>query len=859
MSKMNREMKKILFANTRKYVIEEGSLSNPDNVLLALTVNRNLQAYGMSLDASAIRALSTQTAMEMSKTWAEMKSIVEEVTGAEDFRGELFYRNFPEEVMGLSEAEMYLNSLFYYTFSQTNDKLSLAIADEIRNFVSQEKTDRLPLLEQFPREMKVVNKGTEKDLLKMMDARIHSLNMSESQFEELKAFSVVYKKEFNEMLASDTPFQSKETQVKLAMMLHKEHRDSEIKNLLRDGVDILRFAAMLSKENGVTQNNVELKPLGKQDIAFKLHKDEKRLIRNLLHNCKGLYEDIWKKEKYFKMLMNRLGTTEKDGCSPRVAKAFDNLASNKKLNERGEPIFNPNKLIPEAIKELNRTGDDSKLVKLVQMRPGDFMRSYVSSVEHTVPEYREKTIAAIRHCSASDKIAMKDLLTVANRVQKDIDALDKMTNENQESVRIFKVKGKKWVEGYKGSTLANHEAALMKATLAETASEMVRGYQTMGKTYIDESLRDVKAPGREMRSASGGSVLTPYSRINGTPNKNLMVFGIRWTSPDGKPGHCDVDVAVSFYGKDYERMGHIYYGDMKHPAAVFSGDYTHIPESGHALEAIVVDKQRLREMGVKYAVAEVHCYSIKSFRDAQNCRFVYEEKEGSFDNFRQTAKSRDRYDRYGRGFEQANDLISMGRDGSPIFMGEVFEPAQLENCITLNSDGTNTVPVVYDVENDQFRWLDLTINIDATIRNTVNPRVMGEVMSEIEISGNNCVPSMYDVFEAYARYNGEITQDMKEADTVFVRGNIDREELGLKEEARVITSFELDTISKEFSGNDDQSQVQEEPVVEKTEQDVAEHPLIKQLRYLHSKLEEFPRGISFHEQEGLDDQGRDRD
>ena len=76
MSKMNREMKKILFANTRKYVIEEGSLSNPDNVLLALTVNRNLQAYGMSLDASAIRALSTQTAMEMSKTWAEMKSIV---------------------------------------------------------------------------------------------------------------------------------------------------------------------------------------------------------------------------------------------------------------------------------------------------------------------------------------------------------------------------------------------------------------------------------------------------------------------------------------------------------------------------------------------------------------------------------------------------------------------------------------------------------------------------------------------------------------------------------------------------------------------------------------------------------------
>ena len=65
MSKLNREMKKILFANTRKFVIEEGSLDAPNNVMLAMTVNKKLEPYGMTLDASAIRALSTQTAEEM--------------------------------------------------------------------------------------------------------------------------------------------------------------------------------------------------------------------------------------------------------------------------------------------------------------------------------------------------------------------------------------------------------------------------------------------------------------------------------------------------------------------------------------------------------------------------------------------------------------------------------------------------------------------------------------------------------------------------------------------------------------------------------------------------------------------------
>lgn len=841
--KMTKEMKQILFANTRKMVIEEGSLTNPDNVLLALTVNQKLQKYSMTLDASAIRALSTQTAQEMAATWKEMDSILEEVTGAKDFTGELFYPNFPEEVMDKSYAELYLNALFYYTFSQSNDELSLAIANEIRSAVTEDKEERLPLLEEHNRELKVINKGTEKDLLKMMDARMHSLNMSEQQFEELKAFSKVYKKEFDEMLESETPFQSKETKVKIATMLHDEKRDSEIKLLLRDSVDVLRFAAMLSHRNGMTQNNVQLAPVAAgQKIAFKLSKPEKRLVRNLLNECKGLYTDIWRQEDLFKSLMNRLGTRKEDGCPERVIKAFDNLAKNLKIDENGRPIFNVANELRESIKQLNETGDASKLEKIVQNRPGDFLKVYIAAVEKTKEEYRDLTINAIRYCSDSKSIAFKDLLTTEGELELRLKAKQKI-EKGEATVKIYKHKKGSIAEIHKGTRLSEAEVEKMQAALLSTASEMVKGYQDLGKVYIDDGLDLVIAPGREMRSASGGSVLTPYSIIPLENDKNLLVFGIRWERLKDRPndGWIDVDASVHAYGPNYEDLGYVDFQHLKSNTMIHSGDYTHVNEGASSTEAIVSDKERLQTMGVKFLVSEVHCWSIDSFREAGNCRFVHEQKEGSFGT----------YDASSSIVRRTNE-----QDGRVVFLGEVFEPAQLENCITLNSDGKTTVPLVYDVEENRIYWLDFTVGAhDRMPHKTNDPVLMSSVMKEIERAKNNPYPSVAKVVRCYATHNGELTQDIKEADTVFVRYNVDREELGIKEDARVITGFDLDILSKEFSGNDDQSMIVKEEIEKKEpeKKDIKDHPLLKQLAYLRGKLDEFPRGVSWVQSEGLED------
>lgn len=842
---MNKNMKTILFANTRKFVIDEGSLGEPNNIVMAMTLNKNLEKYGFTLDANALKALATQTPAEMQKTWNELVYAVCTVTGADVFsKKKLFYPNFPEEVMRTPEAQLYLNSLFYYTFAQSNNELMDAIADELRLSMVEEAQERLPLIENFPRELKIINKGTEQDLMKMMNARMHSLNMSEQNFAELVEFSKVYHEEFDKMIASDEPFQSKESKVRIAMMLHGEGRDAEVAMMLKDTVDVLRYAAMLSKQNGIEWNNVELKPHNGKNIAFKLTNAEQKHVKSLLNNCKNLYTDIWRQEKLFKSLMNRIKPTVKAGCPERVVKAFDNLAANRKLDENGKPIFNFENERKKAVDTLNKTGNDKHLVSLATNFPGAFLKAYVATVRGTNEEHRMKVINAIKNCSASTAIALRDILTTQNAVLEGKKRQDSLVKGDAVTAIYTHHRDKQYVRVYSEPTkvvLSDDEFAAMHNALHETAVEMVKGYQALGNIYIDPALADRKAPGREMRDASGGATLVPHSIIKGDTNKNLILVGINWGQPVGSHDtHIDVDSSVHFYGENYEDKGHVSYASLLHEAAVHSGDYTHVPAGGTSTEAIVFDKKKMREYGIRYAVAEVHCYSIESFRKAGNCHFVMQQREGSF------ADVGYKYDRSKWNMTNSVAYRHQNHNGQVLFMGEVFEPSAAECNILLNSDACTVAPFMYDVKEDHFVWLDYSLsNAYDMIRpsTTFDPSKMSRLMVEIENAKTSKKPDMETLFRTFAESNGIIVDNIEEADTVFVADTVDAEKLNIREGARIITSFDLDIISKEFSGNNDLSKIQAQETQPVKEKVVKESPLVQALRQLKAKMKEYPNAI----------------
>lgn len=844
---MNRKMQTILF-KTNKFPVEKGTLEGPQNIVMAMTMNKNLEAYGYTLDAESLRVLATQTAAEMQKTWADLMYQIRLASGDSLFRdAKLFYPNFPEEVMNTPDCKLYLNSLFYYIFSQTNDKVMDELSFAIREMCVEEKEERLPLMESFPN-VKVINIGTEKDLCKMMNARIHGLGMSEEQLAELKAFSMEYRHEFDKMLDSEEPFQSKENKVKVAFMLRDMHRSGEIKLMMKDAVDVLRYAAMLSKERGAYMNNVELREKRGQPIRFKLNNAEKREIRSLLNGCKHLYTDIWRQEKLFKRLMKGLNPTVDAGCPSRVVKAFDNLAHNKRLNEDGTPIYNFEHEKAKALNALNVHKDASRIERLAATDSGSFLRSYFGIVKAANADMRDKAIEAVRHCASSKSIPLRNVLMVENTIKETQRKATEFAN-NEAQISVYRNKnGKHFIKCLedKDFILPDDDYAKMIAALHATAVELVRGYQTLGATYVDPALANDKAPGAEMRSASGGSIMVPHSTIPFNLEKNLLIFGINWGQVKGnKDTHIDVDLSAHAYSADGESLGYCSYSSLVSNGMCHSGDYVNVPVSGTSTEAIVIDIEEMKKRGAAYIVPEVHCFSIESFRKAGNAHFVMQQREGKMGTRSPLVAIRGGWDIDNKHYGKTGFCTWKRNSTQPIFTGEVFEPAACKCNILLNSDSSATVPCICDLENGQFLWLDMQIDAYERVAPSVteDPKNMSAVLAEMYRAQHSVVPNMQDLFLCYAEGNGTVVDDITKAKTVFVHGTVDREKLGIAEDATVITSLDLDVISQNYSGNNDLSQVetvqQEQPVVEVKR----EHPLVTRLKALHKAIRENPNPL----------------
>lgn len=845
MRKINNNVQNTMFSNTRKFIIEKGDFEEPENIIAALSLNRRLEAYGYTLDAAAIKTLATQSTTQMLKTWEQLKQTITHDTDA--FKNaRTLYPNFPEEVMGLTEAELYTNSLFYYTFAYSKNAEMAKLANAFMEMRTEDKRERPVLIENFPRNLMIINGATYDDYLKLMNSRMHSLNMSESQFEELKIFFNEDPESFNRLLNRNEAFQSKETLVKIASMLYEDDKKNidRIATLMKDSVDVLRFAAYLSSKNGETQNTIELRSTDpNKPLSFKLKNDEKRLIKNLLNNCPNLYHDIWKQRELFEKLKNRINPTKEKNCPERVVHAFDNLSNNEKRDEYGSPIQSVERQLNDAIKMVNENNSNGreKLENLSKNFSGIFLAHYIETINKLNPEHRDFGIDLIRNCQDSESIALSKMLTVYNRIKE----IEKSLLNEEVGVKVYSHHGDKYyAKSMPKPNLSEENIKAMSKIVLITAENMVKGNQNLKKIYIDPSLKDVKAPLRNVREASGGSVLTKYSKINCTPKKDCMVFGINWEAKTKDSVHLDVDLSVVAYDDKYQAIDRISYYSIKSDFGVHSGDMVQTierpgKETSAATEAIFVNKQVLKDCDIRYLIPTVTCFSVPSFKSVENLTFMHMDKEAL----------------------SQNQFRTFNKDGNLCFAGEVFEPSQMEHCIKITTDGTQAVPFIYDVMNDSFIWLDVKIHGDKDLPHIVDEgRSLSTIAAEIELAKSNTYPSMQQLITTFASGNGEITTDITQADTVFVNGNVDKEKLGIKEDARVISSFDLDIISDEFSGNKKIEEV--EAVKDEKQKNVIEETeplLVKQMKYFHRQIDLFPHGhIEITHSFDFDDQELER-
>lgn len=807
------KLSSILFNNTQKFYVPEKTYEDYDNSMLVLSANRNLNSYGYTLSSNMIEKLSKHSDEDITSVYKDLISCIKQYIGDDYNKIELFYPNFPEEVMEKSDEELYLNSLLYYIFSQTDDERMKNIALIIRDAVTEDKKDRLPLIEQFPRKLKVINAAKEHDLSELISDKIHAPKGMND--EDVNAFItyICYEKsadDIKNVLSPDKKFESKENLVKTALVIHQLDADNEMSKLLTDAKDVVRFAAALSNihfkelnENMPDVNNIELaikKSYSNKNgkVQFKLNKNEQELIKNMLNNCKNLYYDIWKDEAIFKRLMNRINARK---GPERVVKAFDNLASGNKEDEKGRLIIPVPRQFEKVVKTLAATKNGKeyfeicgKLNKLAENYPGYLNSQYIHFLDIAGKADNSAVFNDISYLINYCNIPVQDLLKTYNTLE--------LRTQNDKDVRVFKNKAQKFLAAEnKPLNLTKEQIETAKFRIKETLFTKIKGTKKLGAVYIDPELENKKIPLRDLRNASPGNIIPPYSVISCMKEKNLLAAAIYWknhTDENGRSVRSDIDLGVSFYDKDRNLIDTVNYCDLRNEYAVHSGDYTDAPNG--ATEMLLLDKELMKQNDIKYAVFDVHGFSVP-FDKAEGLKFMFMEKEGCFDNVPKPDKllhaEFDKDSWYG---------LEPDKERKVIFMGEPFEPSQIEYPIKINAPATSATPCIYDVEENKIHWIDHTglLNLCSNVQDK-DAQYM--ISGELEYAYNNAIPNMKQLFEIWGNSCGEITDDITKADTVFSVLPLDSKECGLKETAKVISSFELDYISNEFCGKPIQPEV----------------------------------------------------
>lgn len=794
MFRISLDLNKELLQSTHKWIIPDAELkNNEENLQLALTANKNLQTLGFTLSVSAIHQLAALNHDELVQQYYQLFLACKELTGADVIPDSvIFYPDFPNQVLEMDELEHYMNQIIHYIgiyqFGET-------ILPET------ELTERTALLEGFERKPVIIELGVNTDVFELMRNRMFSNHtLSKSKMDSVALF-MNESKEWVKWIAT-TAIPNKENRIAIASVIKNdtaipEHiKFEQLSDVLKDSVDVLRFAAYLSNGKTRTQkikqrvyvwneNNPQNKHLewrtkriktviDNNDIVgkvfFKLNHAEERLIKRLLASRDDLFTAVWLRPDLFKSLANNISMN--DTHLPRLSKAFDNLFHNIREDELRNPIKSPYAIINEAIDALKNKEQDAflQLENAVSLFPGIFSRNFFHAVDVCHNKAEIQTICDIygKHCQ---KVPVRELLKVYNLV-------DVQTPERV----IFMAKQNKYISVPLSET-RNFTCETKEMIKDAVFHAIMNQLPKLNKSiYVDDKSACILLPENGERDASKGHVLTSGSSYESNPNCNIIRQFIWWTNAENNRP-VDIDTGVIFFDADMNYITDCFYSHPKAKKddiiiAVHSGD---IINGGNingpgVMEAIDIDKTLARSIGAKYAVLSMTSYSGQPYCKLPNVKYGIMEREGTL------------------------NIQDIEKHHPEMFDGKIFEPTTVEFCIDVNTNATQSVPVIYDIEAERFIWIDKPIDrfrAGLHVRTNESLETMVPVMKRFG-PNTNPTPSVGDLFAAYAAVSGTLVTNPADADIIIAFNKDSYADMTLKDNVDIISVFDMDRISAEF-------------------------------------------------------------
>ena len=552
------------------------------NLDILATILKNIESLGYTFSPALIECVASLPEAEASLFYSQLVRDLQRAIGSETkqkVRYEPMYPNFPQQVMELPEAELYINAIVHYT----------GTALGVRLLPQYAKKERPPLAEEF--KLKIIDLGTEAELLEIF-RNLLGANTSLSPQDKSDIIDLVSRPELAEQLLPET-IGYKENLAFISALLLRYHPSplELVAPYFKTATDVLRLVTAMS-DGDVS--------LAENTIFRKLKRPERRFILGLLEQCNSIAEDMLRDRERWLRVGEITHPFEYKKRFPQVAEAFDIIRNNK-------PFTTFNSLLERAFIE-SRWQDS---IELLQTRPGEFARK----LDFLLRNNQDKTKVIEAFQKVCNRVATPVLLQVIAHFEHRSEAPE---------LRVFFPKGNVAKAYAIKNELPEIEVSICNEIVSicqEALKQRFAKLPSLGKVYVAPELKNFPVPFSQRSASKALQQLSRGSRLP-IPTKDTMRFFIWWKEGIVNGIHIDdvdIDLSAVMYDADWNYLEHVSYTNLRSSKyqAVHSGDITSAPEG--ASEFIDLNLPSILEYGGRYIVVSVLSFNGQPFCNLPEC------------------------------------------------------------------------------------------------------------------------------------------------------------------------------------------------------------------------------------------------
>ena len=578
---MNNSINSIALRHLNGIHIAKNTTNNVNETLSIeelATLIKKFEGYGYIFSKELAIAISKEERNVIIDKLKFVIKVIENFKSDKDYV--VFYKNFPDEVINMSEAELYINQILHYWIGYLPSNNENIIKEDIE-----------PSKLVKARELKLIDDEMIEKLF--IDLLSSNVTLSEQYLDDVCVLANT--KSIKELENYMEYIQMKETLTTVSSYILK--KEGVLIGNFKTATDILRLIAKIS-ETELNNKHIHFAYFSRAELREFIEKLEN--LKNIMPDIKR-YSKPW--HSFFKLYAKKINFNK----YPKVRKVVDILFGDiSYMTERGK--------INEQINRLPTMSEEDleNFVKEYTIFYGDYIREILSLLNKAKENQYEKLLIGLENCV--DKVNTRVLFQLYDRII-NLKAKDKTVP------RLVNSKGK-WRRLRESISLSDELLNRVLQIVEDGIKTQLKEKETLGKVYIDEDYKNIMLTTSEKDSNISLRPMTRGSRIKFNPNAEVLRFFVAWKNLDEKTlkeltpmySRVDIDLSALTFNENLEFNDVVAYYNQKKSGFAFSGDITNAPEG--ALEYIdVFDLERLKKKGNRYILMQIRSYNGYTFEE----------------------------------------------------------------------------------------------------------------------------------------------------------------------------------------------------------------------------------------------------